>query len=113
GSVSEQPLLVGRIGPGPRHHLGAVARPHLVLVGVHQRVERGPVHQAFFDQQRFERLHAQGLVGGNRLVRVIVVMVVVVAGALGEALRRRTPGGRDETASSRVHLTPPITLLYM
>jgi hypothetical protein len=38
----------------------AIARANLVLVGVDQRIQRRTVHQALFDEQRFERFHAQG-----------------------------------------------------
>ena len=66
--VRQQALLVGGINPGPRHHLRAVARANLVLVGVDQRVERGPIDQSLFDEQRFQRLHSQGHVRRNCLV---------------------------------------------
>ncbi len=59
GGIREQPLLVGRVYPGPRHDPRAVARPDLVLERVNERVERGGIDQALFDEQRLERLDAE------------------------------------------------------
>ena len=87
GGVFEQPLFVGRIGPGAGHHSRAVARADFVLVVIHQGVERGAVHQPFFDQQGFERFHAQREVGGDSLM-VVIVMVVRHGGLLMNIQRR-------------------------
>ena len=57
----KQALLVRRIDPGARHHLGAVARPDLGLVGIHQRVERRGRDQPLLGEDGFERPHPDRL----------------------------------------------------
>ena len=56
GCVLEHPFLVLGVDPGPRHDARAVVRPDFVLHRVDQGIERGRVHEAFLDEQRFERL---------------------------------------------------------
>ena len=75
----EQPLAIGRIGPGPGDDAGAVARADLLLVGLDQEIERGRIDVAFFGQHRFQRAHAQlGFRQFGMVVIVVVMMVVVV-----------------------------------
>jgi hypothetical protein len=80
GAVVQQPLAEGRVGPGARHHLGAVLRPDVALVQLHDRVDGVRGDQALLGQQRLERGGAQGqLRVGTRAV--VVVSVVSVLGA--------------------------------
>jgi hypothetical protein len=55
--IAQQPLLVRRICPRPRHHPCAIS--NLVFVSVDQRIQRRPIHQPLFYQQRFQCLHSQ------------------------------------------------------
>ena len=75
--ILEQPGAKGRIGPGPRHHAGAIARPNLGLVGLDQQIERGRIDIAFFGQDGFQRAHAQLGLGQFRMVVIVVVMIVI------------------------------------
>jgi hypothetical protein len=97
--VGKKTLLIGWIGPGACDDTGTIARANLVLVSIHQDVECGPVHQAFLDQQRFERLDSKCWVGGNHLVVVAVIVFLSVS----KVLRCRHSGSRQETTSSRAH----------
>jgi len=56
----------------------AVARSNLVFVSVYQRIQGGPIYQAFFYQQRFQCLGSQRRIGRNDLV--VVMMVVIMRG---------------------------------
>ena len=76
GGIVEQPLLIGRIHPGTRHHASAVARSNLVFVSVYQRIQGGPIYQAFFYQQRLQCLGPQRRIGRNDLVVVMMVMIM-------------------------------------
>ena len=73
--VTPQPI--GKIGIAPRlrHHLRAVARPNLRLIGLDDTVDRRRVDQTLFRQQRLKRLHPRLHVG---IVIVVVVMIVVI-----------------------------------
>ena len=57
--VLQQAFLVGGIHPGARHHACAVARAYLVFHRVDECVERGWIDQAFFHEERLERLDSQ------------------------------------------------------
>ena len=70
--VVQQARAILRIAPGARDDAGAVARPDLVLVGLDDRVERRRIDIALFDQQRFERAHAQRDFGEFGMVVVMV-----------------------------------------
>ena len=74
GGVGKQARLVGGIHPRAGDDAGAVARTDLCLVGVDNGVERGGIDEALFDQQRFERFDAQGDIGGDGLVVVVVIV---------------------------------------
>jgi hypothetical protein len=50
-AVFQQALFVGRIGPGMRHHLGAVARTDALLEQLDNLVDSSRVDQTLFDQQ--------------------------------------------------------------
>ena len=58
GAVIQQALLVGGVDPGPRDDLCPIARTNLVLVGIHQHIQCGGIHQPLFHQQRLERFDA-------------------------------------------------------
>ena len=49
-----------------------------MFVGVDQHVECRRIDEPFFDQQRFERLDAQGGIGRNEGMLVLVVMLMLV-----------------------------------
>jgi len=74
--IVEQPFLIRRIHPGARHHASAVARSNLVFVSVYQRIQCGPIYQAFFHQQRLQCLGSQRRIGRNNLVVVMMVMLM-------------------------------------
>jgi len=71
--VLQQTSLESGIDPRARHDLRSITGTNFVLHGIDQRVERGPVHQTFFHQERLERLDAQREVRRDRLVRVRLV----------------------------------------
>ncbi len=75
--ILEQAGAKGGIGPGPRHHAGAVARPDLGLIGFDQEIERCRIDVALFGQDGLERAHAQLGLGQFRM---IVMMMVIVVG---------------------------------
>ena len=108
--VRQQTLLVCWIAPGLRDHAGAVARSDLVLERVDERVERVAIHQSFFDQQGFERLHAQRQVRRDCLVLL----------TLGQTGCRRRSGGctgdrnscPEETTSGSVHQVLVSSLIH-
>ena len=76
GTVGQQPLTVGRVGPGVRHHPGAVLRADVALVQLHDRVNGVGGDQALLGQQRLQGAGAQ------RQLRVRAgVMVVPMLGA--------------------------------
>ena len=52
--VFAEPLGKVSVAPGFCHHLGAVARPDLGLVGVDERIDRCRVDVTLLCQQRFE-----------------------------------------------------------
>src|SRR5450432_1731595 len=58
-AVLQEPLLIGGVEPGARHHPRAVAGADLRLVGLDDEIERRRIDQALFREQRFERLDAQ------------------------------------------------------
>jgi hypothetical protein len=70
-----------------------------VLIGIDQRIERGPIDQPLLHQQRFERFDPQSYIGRN-------VLVIVLFG-MGEIMRRRSArgrhGGGQHIASGCVH----------
>ena len=100
----QQALLVGGIDPGPGHDARAVARAHLVLVRVDQRVERGTIDQALFDQKRFQRLDPQGRIGRNDLMVVAVFVAFVLRVQI--TLRGCRSRGSQKTPSSGLHRFP-------
>jgi hypothetical protein len=58
-AVFQEALFVGRIGPGMRHHFGAVARTDTFLEQFDNLVDGARIDQALFDKERFQRLDAQ------------------------------------------------------
>src|SRR5437764_352271 len=58
--VGEQSLLECGIGPGPGHHLRAQLGADLVLVDLHEPVDRRGRHDALLYQDRLERLDPRG-----------------------------------------------------
>jgi hypothetical protein len=78
--VFEQASLERGVGPGARHHAGAITRAHLRLVAVDELVERRGIDETFLDEQRLERLDPQRGPGerGAVLARGVVVVVVIV-----------------------------------
>jgi hypothetical protein len=78
GAVGQQPLAIGRVGPGARHHPGAVARADVALVQLDDRVDGVGGDQALGDQQRLQGAGAQGhLRVGAGVVAVAVVLAQV------------------------------------
>jgi len=50
-AFASRPLLVVRIGPSARYHLGAVSRSYPILVLVDDFIDCGGIDQPFFDEQ--------------------------------------------------------------
>ena len=73
----EQPLAVGGVGPGARHHPGAVLGADVAFVQLHDRVDGVGGDQALLGQQRLQGAGAQR----HLRVRAGVVVVVPVLGA--------------------------------
>ena len=80
GGVIQQGLLEGRIGPGFCDDLRAVVRTDFRLIGLDDGIERGRLDIAFLGQDRLERAHAQFGLGQFRMVVIVVMMIVVMAG---------------------------------
>ena len=77
--IGQKPGFVGGIGPGPRHDTRAVPRADLVFVVFDDRIQRGGIDKALFNQQGFERLDPQRRVAGNGAVIVGMFMVMIMA----------------------------------
>src|SRR5439155_2113296 len=90
-----------------------VARPDLRLVGVDDGVERSAIDDAFVDEQRLERFHAQSEIRRYGLMFVIVLVMFVSWRVRRRRECRGACGGvLDELASCFVHVvcrhpTPP------
>jgi hypothetical protein len=79
GAVGQQPLAVGRVGPGARHHPGAVPRADVALVQLDDRVDGVGGDQALLHQQRLQGTGAQGHLGVGTGVVVAVVVAHVIS----------------------------------
>ncbi len=101
--IRQQGLFEGRIGPGFRHDLRAIARADLGLIGLDDGVERGRVDIAFFGQDGFERAHAQLHL---RQFRMVVIVIMVAHGAKNKRVVGRC---RDRRAlqSGMAGASPP------
>ena len=93
-------LLIGWIDPGACDDTGTIARANLVLVSIHQGVQRGPIHYAFLGQQRFERLDSKCWVGGNHLVVVAVIVFLGVSKVLRCRPSPTHPAGSPHSPAS-------------
>src|SRR5262249_28273688 len=58
GAIGEEALLVDGIDPGARHYLGAVHRPHVLLVRLDNLVHHLGGQEALVDEERLERPNA-------------------------------------------------------
>jgi hypothetical protein len=76
GCIALQPIGEALIAPGFGDDAGAVARTHFRLIGLDQHVERGGIDIAFFDKERFQRLHPK--CDGRKFRALMVVIVSVV-----------------------------------
>ena len=68
--IGEQPRLVVRIGPRPRHHLRTVAWSDLVLVEIEDRVDGVRIDHPAIRQQSLQCLHPQRHGRGGMLMIV-------------------------------------------
>jgi hypothetical protein len=75
-TVFKQPAAIIRIGPSPRDDFGAVEWPDFFLLRRHHAIDHIGCDQPLFDQQRFNRLCAQG--GLRHGLRVVMAFAVVV-----------------------------------
>src|SRR5690349_17033710 len=78
-AIGKQSFLVGRIEPCPRHNPRTIAWPDLIFVSIDDSIEGGGIDQSFFHEQRFERLGAEGRIGGNDLVFVVMILSVHIS----------------------------------
>src|SRR5215471_17904817 len=101
GSIRQQVTLIIWINPRARDYPRTVARAHFVFVGVYQRIERAAIHQTFVDKEGFESFDPKSQVGGNGLVFVIVLILVVQIG--GHRRSRSRGHSRQEIASRCGH----------
>ena len=107
--IRQQPLLVIRIDPSPRHDPCAVARPDFVLVDIDERIERRRINEPLRHQQRFERLHPQGDIRW-RVLMIMMLMIMVVFRLLRAG--HGNPRGRPQRPSEYVSTTGGHTHLH-
>ena len=74
--IRQEARFICGVHPRARDHTGAVARTNFVFEGIDDCVERGGIDKSLFDEQRFQRLDAQGRVRRNHLM--VVRMRVIV-----------------------------------
>jgi hypothetical protein len=72
--IALQPPGVVRIVPGFRHHLGAIARSDLLLVGLDDHIDRRRIDQPLLGKDRLQRPHP----GCHRIEFIVVIMIVIV-----------------------------------
>ena len=74
GPVGQEPRLERRIAPGARDHGGAALRADLVAIHFDPGVDRGGIDELFLREQAFERLRAQGWLGRQMRMQLVVDM---------------------------------------
>ena len=108
GASLQQPAFVLRVAPGPGDDTGAPLRAYLVGIGLDPGVDGLRVDQPFFDQQGFQRLDAQRLLGRQMAMQMLMDMGNFAGVDLGHRDELRLCRALQSTESkNRFHFSRP------